>query len=51
VSNDPEKALEKMAEDTRALEEGLEAELKDDIEKARGSGAAKEPAADDERHE
>ena len=36
VHSDPEKALDKIAEDTRTLEEGLETELRDDMEKAKG---------------
>jgi hypothetical protein len=36
VHSDPTKALDKIAEDTRSLEEGLETELKDDVEKAKG---------------
>lgn len=37
MHNDPEKALDRLAEETRTLEEGLEAEVKDDVEKAKGS--------------
>jgi hypothetical protein len=36
VHRDPEKALDKIAEDARSLEEGLETELRDDVEKAKG---------------
>ncbi len=36
MHSDPKKALDKIAEDTRSLEEGLETELKDDVEKAKG---------------
>jgi hypothetical protein len=33
---EPEKALDKMADDTRLLSEGIEAEVKDDVERAKG---------------
>ena len=36
MHSDPEKALDKIAEDTRTLEEGLETELREDMEKAKG---------------
>jgi hypothetical protein len=36
VHSDPEKALGRFAEDTRTLEEGLETELRDDVEEAKG---------------
>ncbi len=36
MSKEPEKALDKMAEDTRILGEGIEAELKEDLDKAKG---------------
>ncbi len=51
MHKDPEKALDKIAEETRTLGEGLEAEIKDDLTKAKGSGVAEEPSADDEGHE
>ena len=38
MAEDPEPALDKMAEDTRALHEGLEAEVKEDLDKAKGEG-------------
>jgi hypothetical protein len=34
MSEEPDKALERMAEDTRLLSEGVEAEVKQDVEKA-----------------
>ena len=33
MAEEPEQAVDKMAEDTRALREGLEAELKEDLNK------------------
>jgi hypothetical protein len=36
VHSDPEKALGRFAEDARTLEEGLETELRDDVEEAKG---------------
>jgi hypothetical protein len=36
MAEEPEQALDKMAEDTRALREGLEAEVKEDLDKAKG---------------
>jgi hypothetical protein len=45
VHSDPEKALDKIAEDTRTLEEGLETELTDDVEKAKGEEARPDPRA------
>jgi hypothetical protein len=39
VDSDPEKALDKIPEDTRALEEGLETEVTGDVEKAKGEEA------------
>lgn len=36
MHSDPEKALGRFAEDTRTLEEGLETELRDDVEEAKG---------------
>jgi hypothetical protein len=38
MPEEPEQAVEQMAEDTRALGEGLEAEVKEDLGKARGEG-------------
>jgi hypothetical protein len=38
MAEEPEKALDQMAEDTRTLREGLEAELKEDLDKAKGEG-------------
>jgi hypothetical protein len=40
VADDPEKALETMAEDQRNLHAGLEAEVKQDLDKAKGEGRA-----------
>ena len=51
MHNDPDEALDEIAEETRTLGEGLEAEIEDDLAKAKGSGAAEEPSADDEGHE
>jgi hypothetical protein len=39
MSEETEKALDQVAEDQRELVDGLEAEAKDDVEKARGEGA------------
>lgn len=39
MAEEPEKALDKMAEDTRNLGEGVEAELKEDLDKAKGEGS------------
>jgi hypothetical protein len=36
MSEEPEKALDRMAEDTRLLSEGIEAEVKEDVDKAKG---------------
>jgi hypothetical protein len=38
MTDEPEKAVDKMAEDTRMAAEGLEAEVKEDVEKAKGEG-------------
>jgi hypothetical protein len=38
MAEEPEKALDQMAEDQRTLHEGLEAELKEDLDKAKGDG-------------
>jgi hypothetical protein len=35
---DEKKAVDRMAEDTRAFHEGLEAEVRQDIDKAKGEG-------------
>jgi len=42
MSEEPEKALERMAEDKRLLSEGIEAEVKEDVDKAKG-GQPKRP--------
>jgi hypothetical protein len=39
---EPEKALDRMAEDTRLLSEGIESEVREDVEKATG-GELKRP--------
>lgn len=51
MHNDLEKGLEKLAEETQDLGTGLEAEVKEDVEKAKGSAATEEPPADDEGDE
>jgi hypothetical protein len=51
VHKDPEKALDELAEEQRTLAKGLEKELRDDFEKPKSSGAAKEPPADNEGDE
>jgi hypothetical protein len=38
MAEEPEQALDKLAEDTRTLGEGLETELKEDLDKAKGEG-------------
>lgn len=38
MAKEPEQALDRMAEDTRTLREGLETEMKEDLQKARGEG-------------
>jgi hypothetical protein len=38
MAEEPEQALDRMAEDTRTLGEGLEAEMKEDLDKAKGEG-------------
>ena len=44
MSEEPEKALGQMAEDTRIAREGIEAEVKEDVEKVKGEGGqAKRP--------
>ena len=40
MAEEPEKALETMAEDQKNLAEGLEAELAQDLDKAKGEGGA-----------
>ena len=40
MSEETEKALDQMAEDTRIAREAIEAELRQDIEKATGDGDA-----------
>ena len=39
MAEEPEKALDEMAEDTRIAREGIEAEVKQDLDKAKGSGS------------
>ena len=51
MHNDLEKALDEIAEEQRTLGKGLEAEVKGDVEKAKGSDPAEEPPADDEGDE
>ena len=46
MHSDPEKALDKIADDTRTLEEGLETELRDDTEKAKGEEGRPDPDGD-----
>jgi hypothetical protein len=36
MGDEPEQSLEKMTEDTRLLAEGLETEVREDVEKAKG---------------
>jgi hypothetical protein len=43
MSEETEKALDKIAEDQSKLVGGLEAEVKEDVEKARGDGHSKRP--------
>jgi hypothetical protein len=38
MAEEPEQELDRMAEDTRTLSEGLEAEMKEDLDKAKGEG-------------
>jgi hypothetical protein len=38
MTEEPEQAVDRMAEDTHTLGEGLETELKEDLEKAKGEG-------------
>jgi hypothetical protein len=42
MSDEPEEALDRMAEDTRLLSEGIEVEVKEDVVKAKG-GQRKHP--------
>ena len=51
MHNDPEKALDEIAEEQRTLAKGLEEELREDVAKAKGLGAAEELPADNERDE
>jgi hypothetical protein len=39
MADEPEKALDEMAEDTRVAREGIEAELKEDLDKVKGAGS------------
>jgi hypothetical protein len=39
MAEEPEKALDEMAEDTRIAREGIEAEVKQDLDKAKGAGS------------
>jgi hypothetical protein len=41
MSDEPEKAVDTMAQDTRHLAQGIEAEVKDDVEKAKGGSAGR----------
>jgi hypothetical protein len=44
MAEEPEQALDRMAEDTRTLAEGLETERKEDLDKAKvESGPPKRP--------
>jgi len=38
MAEEPEQAIDRMAEDTLTLGEGLEAEMKEDLDKAKGEG-------------
>jgi hypothetical protein len=38
MAEEPEQAPDRMAEGTRSLGEGLEAEVKEDLDKAKGEG-------------
>jgi len=40
MAEEPEQALDKMADDTGNLREGLEAEVKEDLDKAKGEDRA-----------
>jgi hypothetical protein len=40
---EPEKAIDAMTDDARRLTEGIEAEVKDDVEKARGGASPRRP--------
>jgi hypothetical protein len=39
MDEEPEKALDEMADDTRRAREGIEAEVKEDLDKAKGEGS------------
>jgi hypothetical protein len=39
MAEEPEKALDEMAEDTRIAREGIEAELKEDLDKVNDAGS------------
>ena len=45
MHSDPENALDKIAKDTPTLEEGLDTELTDDVEKAKGEEVRSDPDA------
>jgi len=38
MAEEPDEALDRMAEDTRTVHDGLEAEMKEDLDKAKGEG-------------
>jgi hypothetical protein len=40
MAEEPKEAVDRMAEDQRILGEGLEAELKEDLDKAKGDGTS-----------
>jgi hypothetical protein len=40
AEEEPEKTLDKMAAETRMIGEGIEAEMKEDVEKAEGGGSS-----------
>jgi hypothetical protein len=40
MAEEPEKTLDKMADETRMIGEGIEAELTEDVDKAKGEGSA-----------
>jgi hypothetical protein len=42
MADEPEQPVDKMADDTRTLREGLEAEVKEDLDKGEG-GSPKRP--------
>jgi hypothetical protein len=39
MTDEPEKTVDKMAEDAHNAAEAIETEVKDDVEKARGAGS------------